>query len=381
MFGRVMLLSLPTLCMLAAPAAWAADGIEKIPLLTHTAAAPRRSEGDFVRLRDGRILFIYSKFTGEGSNDSGASHLASRVSSDMGKTWSSDDVLVVENEGRMNTMSVSLNRLADGRIALFYLRKNSLEDCRPYVRFSTDEAATWSGPTQMIADSEAGYYVLNNDRVVQLANGRLVAPVALHLNLPGGKFEGRGILFCYLSDDGGRSWRRGKGSQDGTGPDGKRVTLQEPGVVELKDGRLLMFARTNARAQFYSYSSDGGDTWSTPKPSTLVSPQSPATIERIPSTGDLLCIWNDHAGLPINPRAPSQRTPLKAALSHDEGRTWTDVHTLEDNPNGYYCYSALEFVGDEVLLGYCASDLTKSKHLADTQITRFPVKWLYQPQR
>jgi len=33
----------------------------------------------------------------------------------------------------------------DGRIALFYMLKNSLSDCRPVVRFSADEAKTWSG--------------------------------------------------------------------------------------------------------------------------------------------------------------------------------------------------------------------------------------------
>jgi hypothetical protein len=350
-----------------------AEGLEKNPLLTHTADAPRRSEGDFVQLRDGRILFVYSKFTGRSDFD--ASQLASRVSSDGGRTWSSDDLVVLENEGKMNTMSVSLNRLADSRIAMFYARKNSLQDCRPYVRFSTDEAATWSPPVEIIPDSETGYYVLNNDRVVQLKSGRLVVPVAWHANPVGGKFESRGVVLCYLSDDGGRSWRRGKGSQDGTGADGNRVTLQEPGVVELNDGRLLMFCRTNARAQFYCYSSDGGETWSVPKPSTLVSPQSPAT------TGDLLCVWNDHAGIPIPPKGASQRTPLKAALSRDEGLTWTDVHTLEGNRQGYYCYVAMEFVGDQVLLGYCASDLTVSKYLADTQITRFPIQWLYELQR
>jgi hypothetical protein len=52
-------------------------------------------------------------------------------------------------------------RLADGRIALFYARKNSLDDCRPLLRLSDDEAQTWSEPKVCIED-EVGYYVLNN---------------------------------------------------------------------------------------------------------------------------------------------------------------------------------------------------------------------------
>ena len=75
--------------------------------------------------------------------------------------------VVVENEGGMNVMSVSLLRLQNGEIALFYLRKNSTEDCIPMMRISKDEARTWSDPIPCITDRK-GYFVLNNDRVVQL---------------------------------------------------------------------------------------------------------------------------------------------------------------------------------------------------------------------
>ena len=65
---------------------------------------PRNSEGDFITLKDGRILFIYTHFT-EGSGDHAGAYLASRVSSDRGESWSQDDVTVVPNEGGMNVMS------------------------------------------------------------------------------------------------------------------------------------------------------------------------------------------------------------------------------------------------------------------------------------
>ncbi|VAX18245.1 Sialidase, partial [hydrothermal vent metagenome] len=89
---------------------------------------PRNSEGDFIQLKDGKILFIYSHFTG-GSGDNSSAYLAGRYSSDGGKTWSSEDVKILPNEGGMNVMSVSLIRLDKDRIALFYLRKNSETDC------------------------------------------------------------------------------------------------------------------------------------------------------------------------------------------------------------------------------------------------------------
>jgi len=113
---------------------------------------PRNSEGDFVRLKDGGLLFIYTRFTG-GGDDHDRADLVSRVSADGGVSWSDHDAPVVGNEGGLNVMSVSLLRLHDGRIALFYLQKNSLTDCRPVVRFSSDEAVSWSAPTDIIPES------------------------------------------------------------------------------------------------------------------------------------------------------------------------------------------------------------------------------------
>ena len=48
---------------------------------------PRNSEGSFVTLKSGRILFIYSRYTGNSSHDHASAYLASRYSDDGGKTW------------------------------------------------------------------------------------------------------------------------------------------------------------------------------------------------------------------------------------------------------------------------------------------------------
>lgn len=362
--------------LLALTAAAPADELQKIPLLMHDAESPRRSEGDFVQLKDGRLLFIYTKFLG-GRLDGSTAQLASRESRDGGRTWTSEDKVVVPNSEAPNVMSVSLERLQDGRIALFYCRKAHELDCLPMIRYSTDEAATWSDPQPVVADAMNSRYVLNNDRVIRMTSGRMVAPMSQHVNLPGGKFEHRGIMVCYLSDDDGKTWRRGKGTQDGTMWNDTRIVLQEPGVVELRDGSLLMFCRTNVGCQFFTLSRDGGETWSQPLASPLSSPLGPASIERIPSTGDLLCVWNDHHDMPRDSKLMDDRTPLRAAISKDDGVTWLPAKTLEADEQGWYCYTAIEFIGDDVVLGYCASDLRTSKRLTDTQITRFPVAWLY----
>jgi len=345
-------------------------GVTRLRLLPPGKGNPRNSEGDFVQLRDGRTLFVYTHFTGGGGDHSKA-HLAGRFSSDGGKTWTTEDTVIVANEGGWNVMSVSLLRLRSGEIALFYLRKNAIDDCRPYMRTSTDEAKTWSKPTLCVPPG--GYYVLNNDRAVQLESGRLVLPVSRHTE-PGGKFDAHGVVSCFLSDDNGKTWRQSRSQLTGKTPQ-RHVVLQEPGVVELKDGRLMMWMRTTAGCQYVSYSKDGGETWTPAAPSMMMSPCSPASIERIPKTGDLLLVWNDHSR--IDKALRGKRTPLNVAISRDEGRTWEKVKTLEDDPGGWYCYTAVEFVGDRVLLGHCAGQRATGG-LNLTQITLFDVAWLYR---
>ena len=268
--GLLLAAALPT------PPAGAADGVTRIRLLPPGPGNPRNSEGAFVRLRDGRLLFAYTHFTGGGGDDA-TTHLAGRFSADGGLTWTAEDQVILPNEAKMNVMSVSLLRLPTGAIALFYLRKNSPDDCRLYLRLSTDEAKTWGEP--VLCMPAGGYYVVNNDRVVRLTGGRLVIPAARH-NTPGGRWTARAVALCFLSDDGGRTWRQGRTELDG--PEGSRTGLQEPGVVELKDGRLLMLCRTDQGCLYRSFSADGGDTWSPAEPTDRKSPVSPASIKRIP---------------------------------------------------------------------------------------------------
>lgn len=350
----------------------------QIALQRHLTLAPkpgnrRNSEGDFIQLKDGRWLFIYTHFTG-GADDHSSAVLASRESRDGGVTWSDEDKVVVPNEGGFNVMSVSLLRLHSGEVALFYLRKNSLQDCRPLMRTSEDEAKTWSEPIECITD-EVGYYVMNNSRVSQLASGRLILPTALHDFEHSRLMPGR--IVVYLSDDRGKSWRRSSTILEHDEA-GTRMNLMEPGVVEVSKDRLLMVIRTKVGCQYLSESTDQGASWSTPRPSSLLSPESPATLARIPATGDLLVVWNDHEGKPEDYRRkqPPIRTPLAAAVSQDGGKTWTKRKLIETETGHGYCYTAIAFAGDRVLLAYCAH--ASSYGLETTQISSLLIDDLYR---
>jgi hypothetical protein len=222
---------------------------------------------------------------------------------------------------------------------------------------------------------DKGYFVVNNNRAVQLRSGRIVLPAAQHdrgKDKPG--FH-RGVAQCFFSDDGGQTWQRGKSRVEA--PEKSRSGLQEPLVVERTDGRLMMLCRTDQGSQFRSYSSDGGDTWTDAEPTDITSPLSPASIARLPKSGDLLMVWNDHAN--VDPKLKGKRTPLTVAISKDDGKTWTSRRTLYDDPAGWYCYTAIAFVDGRVLLGHCAGTQAKgSSGLATTVVTTFEVDALYR---
>lgn len=225
---------------------------------TATPENPRNSEGAFLGFESSRVLFVYTEFYG-GAADESPARLVAVESTDAGVTWTREPRPMVENVGTRNVMSVSLLRLHSGRVALFYLVKHSWHDCRPWMRVSSDEGRTWSEPRLVVP--APGYFVLNNDRVIQTGNGRLILPVAFHRARRGdpndrASFDRRAVALWYLSDDEGETWR--EADDWWSTPVPSRNGFQEPGVVELASGNLLCWARTDLGAQWTCTSTNLG---------------------------------------------------------------------------------------------------------------------------
>lgn len=346
------------------PASTAAADISVDPFPA-SAEKPRYSEGSILPLRDGSLLFATTEFLGGGA-DHATAQIVGRVSRDGGRTWEAARVLQ-PNVGRQNVMSVTLRRLPsatdEAPLGMFHLVKNSANDLKVYLRISRDETTSFGDP--ILVTDGPGYHVMNNDRITILKNGRLVCPVSWAADVVK---EGHFVSFCYLSDDGGRTWRKGEGQVDQP-----RRGAMEPEVIELEDGRLLMIVRTQLGHIATSLSSDGGNRWSEPQRLPLTAPEAPATIRRIPATGDLLLIWNNtfaqgagHGG---------NRTPLTAAISRDEGKTWSHIRNLETSPDHTFAYTSMLFHKDRALLGYYVR--TEKTGWISSRFRSLPVNWFY----
>ena len=377
--GLVLALVIGQLARAAEP------GNEIVHSIPSTPEHPRNSEGSFVTLKSGRILFYYSEFSG-GASDFSSAQIVEIHSDDRGSHWSRPAVFAETGQNR-NLMSVSLLRLASGKIALFVVVKKTGMDCRPYLWISRDEAATWSKPVPVL--QAPGYFVLNNDRVIQTRSGRLIVPLAIRLvdeaRMTAEDKAGADTLhwsvLWYYSDDEGATWRQSDTwwPMPVKSPSG----LQEPGAVELADGSLLGWARTDQVAQYGFSSRDNGTTWSRPTPTELKSPCSPASIMRLPHSSALLAIYNDHSGrfpFPNDPNPYGGRSPLVAAISTDGGRTWPERRVIEADLSGSYCYTAMHWVGDDLLLAYSIR-YPHQAHLGTLRIRRISPSWLPSPTR
>jgi sialidase-1 len=315
---------------------------------------PRNSEAAVAVRQDGTLLLAYTRFYGGGA-DHAAADISGRTSADEGRTWTQPFV-IPPNDARQNVMSACLLRLHSGRLGLAFARKNSDSECGLYWRTTADEGRTWSDQVRISPDW--GYGATGPDVLIQLTCGRLIAP---DYRTTDWTVERRFRGYVCYSDDEGRTWGHAAPIEV---PGGR--SLEEPCVVELRDGRLLMHIRTQAGPMYRCWSVDQGVTWSTPEPSPLVHPTSPMQLRRLPSSGDLVCIWNNSA---------EHRWPLTAAVSRDEGRTWAGYRDLEVETPGVsqFAYASLTFHGGRALMTYWVADQAG----LNLKFRSLPERWFY----
>ena len=294
----------------------------------------------FVGLEDGRILF------------SNGTQFA--VSADGGVTWSEPYAGLDENGDPLTLGNPSLVPLSDGAIGMATKRirpsTSRIYESQMVFRRSEDEGRTWSPLTLMNHWMLAAHAL--NDTMIRTQSGRIILPVYFGIGqggfhqegapFPGGYLKGNFVStsahfydphftasYVIFSDDEGGTWQK---NRDGElliimEYGGRWELTNEPTIVEILPGKLLMLLRTRLGRHYQAWSDDDGDTWTRPEPTQLAGTQAPAQIRKLPGTGHLLVVWTQQSEEEI--KRGLIRTRLSTAISRNQGGIWEHFQNLE----------------------------------------------------
>ncbi len=258
-------------------------------------------------------------------------------STDGGATWSAMTVIEHSGEFWSSANPATVVDRQSGRIWLFYLRckpgrsthaaRPGTDDVANLARYSDDHGQTWSEPVDQtnvardLTDTQWRISVPGPGGAIQDRQGRLIVPMWRYAPYS---------AFAIYSEDHGRTWQRGAEVPGQQGGD-------EDQLVELADGRILLDIRQQTGPhRWMALSSDGGRTWSEPRPGQPVTPVCCA-IERCPGTAaggerDRI-VWSG----PLGPG----RNKLVVRTSDDEGQTFGNERMVADEPAAYSDLSVL----------------------------------------
>lgn len=286
----------------------------------------RVDEALLSQLKDGRFWLLF------GENKK----MVGKFSEDRGRTWSeTQELKTVDGRGIELAHDVphhSLVCLKSGKLGLVYGGPLSRpgRDGTVCFRTSSDGGKTWSD----LVFIDPLFAVSRNQSARVLRSGRILVPVMKWVSTTTGTdAEETGSHFpyswVYYSDDEGKTWKRSLSELLIGLDEGKagHYGAEEVVVEELKDGTVLLYGRTEFGRPYQSFSKDGGISWSPLQPVELASSYSPHTFARIPTTGDLLLVWNQAS--PKESVSGLQRHRLSTAISQDEGKTWKHFRNLE----------------------------------------------------
>ncbi len=331
--------------------------LEKTNVIIAAADAehPRNSEAGMIERRDGSILLGYQEYMAgpEGGEDNGKNQLVTVVSRDGGLTWGGKRVLVTNEPGDVNVYNSNFLRFGD-EILYAFMRYHVLAAGKPtstsmFICRSSDEGGTFGAPVPIW---ERQPMHCASGVIKMLSGGRILLPIGRQTGAVWSATD-HCVQGAIFSDDGGRSWELCRNWVD--------LPLRgamESHVEELRDGRLLMVVRTQLGAVFQSHSSDGGATWSKPQTTGLRQPETCPELIRL-SSGELMIVWCNAEYDPGFASHYGKRSPLAAAISRDEGLTWTNVKNLAEDPRkGYYNPVAYCMRSGRVIVSYTATAYT-----------------------
>ena len=322
---------------------------------------PRNSEASIIECENGALKIAWQRYESSeyGSNDHAPSTitLMECESGNPEDGWTNPRVVAERTPDSVNVYSPDFIRLENGDIMLMYMRYNQLQPGKPryssgYYRISQNEGKTF-GEEHIIWQRQE--WRTCNDGTRRLKSGRLITPLE--------KF--RGNLWtetdhCFISvmysDDDGKTWNYS--------PCEINLPMRgamEPCIAECSDGSLIMVMRCQLGSVMRSYSYDNGITWTKPQTTGLKAPESCPYIMNIPNSDTLMVLWNNSEYDPSYASHYGKRTPLTAAFSDDNGKSFYGFTNIETDENRAFTNPAYTFTRDgRCLLTYWTEEYFSS---------------------
>ena len=302
--------------------------------------------------------------------DHGNIDLLVKRSTDLGKTWSTANVIYEEGGDAEVTIGnpCPVVDQETGIIWMPFCRNNK----DVLITHSKDDGVTWSKPTEItssVKKEDWGWYATGPGVGIQLTrgenNGRLVIPCD-HRE----KIDDKWVRYAnvFYSDDHGATWVLGESVNEHT---------DECQVVELHDGKLMINMRNywgseggkpeHGKKRSVAISSDGGHSWGDLQfNDTLVEPICQASL--IKHSDDVF------RAAPLffsNPASKDERIRMTVRMSDDQGQSWPTAKVIEAGPSAYSCLATLPDRSIGCL--YETGQETAYKRL---RFARFTIPWL-----
>ncbi len=226
-----------------------------------------------------------------------------------------------------------------------------------YWMHSTDDGATWTEPVELVPGDKGGRGPVRNQPII-LSGGAWLAPASTEL--------GSWKPFVDRSEDGGATWQRsedfamGSAVEDDDASDeiseaGASGTWSvaitpstgaiQPTLWESEPGKVHALLRTTAGCVGRADSEDGGKTWTPMRATKLPNNNSGIDAQRL-EDGRVLLVYNPVA------ENWGPRSPLNLAVSDDDGDTWRDIASLEDEEGGEFSYPCITRTREGIAISY-----------------------------
>lgn len=279
-----------------------------------------------------------------GGSYEGASDVGIWLTSYDGKTWDKPAEIITSNwmHTQMPCWNPVLFKTDTGTIKLFYKQGKSPRNWWGMVTTSPNNGLTWSNPSKL----PEGFLGPVKNKPVRLTDGNILCPSSTET------VDDIWRVHLEIADPTFTRWEKAyPASAEGFG-------VIQPSILIHRDGKLQMLCRSRENKIVQSWSTDNGKHWS--KLSSTLVPNPNSGIDAVTlSNGLHVLVYN-----PLNKGKEwfNGRNILKVAISED-GISWMDVYTLEDQEKGEFSYPAVIESSDSLIHITYTADRINIRHV------------------